>query len=218
MLAVEWPAASAGQPVEQWCRASWSGSAGSLVNIPNIITLGRVILVPFVIWLIINNRHMEAFAVFLVAGLSDGIDGFLAKRYGWQTELGAYLDPLADKLLLVSLFVTLGIKGELPSWIVIGAVTRDILIVMGVLLAGLLGQPLRVRPYPISKLNTLAQITLVAVTLADEAFKLGLGGVRVVLLWTTALLIVGSLATYVRAWLRHMAGYGPGFDEPASGG
>jgi cardiolipin synthase (CMP-forming) len=188
------------------------------VNIPNLITLGRVILVPFVIWLIINDRHVEAFAVFLVAGISDGVDGFLAKRYGWQTELGAYLDPLADKLMLVSLFVTLGIKGELPSWIVIGAVSRDILIVMGVLLAGLLGRPLRVRPYVINKLNTLAQITLVAVTLADEAFKLGLGPLRIVLLWTTAFLIIASLATYVRAWMRHMAGYDTGQDETAAGG
>jgi cardiolipin synthase (CMP-forming) len=197
-------------------QAEWSGSAGRLVNIPNLITLGRVILVPFVIWLIINDRYIEAFAVFLVAGISDGVDGFLAKRFGWQTELGAYLDPLADKLMLVSLFVTLGIKGELPSWIVIGAVSRDILIVMGVLLAGLLGRPLKVRPYVISKLNTLAQITLVAVTLADEAFKLGLGPLRIVLLWTTAFLIIASLATYVRAWMRHMAGYDTGQDEPAS--
>lgn len=192
-------------------------SPGNAMHIPNLITLGRVIVVPFVIWLIINDRHVEAFIFFLVAGISDGVDGFLAKRYGWQTELGAYLDPLADKLLLVSLFVALGIKGELPSWIVIAAVSRDILIVMGVLLAGLLGRPLRVRPYKISKLNTLAQIALVAITLADLAFKLGLGNIRLVLLWVTAFLIVASLATYVRAWLRHLAGYDTGQDEPAAG-
>lgn len=183
------------------------------MNIPNLITLGRVILVPFVIWLIINDRLGEAFTVFLVAGVSDAVDGFLAKRFGWQTELGAYLDPLADKLLLVSLFVALGIKGELPSWIVIAAVSRDMLIVMGVLLAGLLGRPLNVRPYPISKLNTLAQITLVAVSLADSAFKLGFGSLRLLLLWVTAALIVASLATYARAWMRHMAGYDNQHDE-----
>ena len=182
------------------------------MHIPNLISLGRVILAPFVIWLIINDRHVEAFAVFLIAGISDGVDGFLAKRYDWRTELGAYLDPLADKLLLVSLFVALGIKGELPSWIVIGAVSRDILIVLGVLLAGLLGRPLRVKPYKISKLNTFAQIALVATTLADIAFKLGLGPVRLVLLWVTAFLIVASLGTYVRAWLRHLAGYDSGQD------
>jgi cardiolipin synthase (CMP-forming) len=187
------------------------------VHIPNLISLGRVILVPFVIWLIINDRHVEAFVVFLVAGISDGVDGFLAKRYGWQTELGAYLDPLADKLLLVSLFVALGIKGDLPSWIVIAAVSRDILIVLGVLLAGLLGRPLRVKPYKISKLNTLAQITLVALTLADAAFNLGLGSVRLVLHWVTGALIVGSLGTYVRAWLRHLAGYDAGQGTPHDG-
>ena len=187
------------------------------MHIPNLITLGRVALVPFVIWLIINDRHAEAFAFFLLAGISDGVDGFLAKRYNWQTELGAYLDPLADKLLLVSLFVALGIKGELPSWIVIGAVSRDILIVLGVLLAGLLGRPLRVKPYKISKLNTFAQIALVTVTLADEAFKLGLGPVRLALLWATAFLIVASLGTYVRAWLRHLAGYDTGQDTHTDG-
>ena len=188
-------------------------SAGNAVHIPNLITLARVLLVPFIVWLIINDRHIAAFATFLVAGISDGVDGFLAKRYGWQTELGAYLDPLADKLMLVSLFVVLGIKGELPSWVVIAAVTRDILIVMGVLLAGLLGRPVRVRPYKISKLNTLAQIALVAVTLADEAFGLGLAKVRFALLWVTGALIVGSLGTYVRAWLRHLAGYDTGKDD-----
>ena len=75
------------------------------MHIPNLITLGRVILAPFVVWLIISDRHVEAFVVFLIAGVSDGVDGFLAKRFGWQTELGSYLDPLADKLLLVSLFI-----------------------------------------------------------------------------------------------------------------
>ena len=194
----------------------WGSGAGNDVNIPNLITLGRMILVPFVIWLIINDRHVEAFAVFLVAGVSDAVDGFLAKRFGWQTELGAYLDPLADKLLLVSLFVVLGIKSLLPSWIVIAAVSRDMLIVMGVLLAGLLGRPLQVRPYPVSKLNTLAQIALVAVSLADEAFKLGLAPLRLLLLWTTAALIVASLATYARAWMRHMAGYDKLHDEPTA--
>ena len=177
------------------------------MHIPNLITLGRVILAPFVVWLIISDRHVEAFVVFLIAGVSDGVDGFLAKRFGWQTELGSYLDPLADKLLLVSLFIALGIKGELPSWIVIAAVSRDILIVLGVLLAGLLGRPLRVKPYKISKLNTLAQITLVVVTLADVAFKLDLPMIRTVLVWSTAVLIVASLGTYVRAWMRHLAGY-----------
>lgn len=187
------------------------------MHIPNLISLGRVILVPFVIWLIINDRNVAAFGVFLVAGISDGVDGYLAKRYGWQTELGAYLDPLADKLLLVSLFVALGIKGELPSWIVIAAVSRDILIVLGVLLAGLLGRPLRVKPYKVSKLNTLAQIALVATTLADMAFGFGVGAIRLALLWATAILIVASLGTYVRAWLRHLAGYDSGQDEPAAG-
>src|SRR3972149_78044 len=94
------------------------------LNIPNFITLGRVILVPVVFWLLVSGQTQPAFVVFVLAGLSDAVDGFLAKRYGWTTELGAYLDPLADKLLIVSIFVALGVRGALPSWLVFLGGTR----------------------------------------------------------------------------------------------
>jgi cardiolipin synthase len=158
--------------------------------IPNLITLGRVILVPVVFWLI-----------------SDAVDGFLAKRYGWATELGAYLDPLADKLLIVCIFVALGVRGDLPSWLVIAVVTRDLLIIIAIMLSWLMNHPVRIRPFIISKANTLAQITLAATVLADDAFALGLVTVRTVLVWVTAGLTIGSLAAYLQAWLRHMSGY-----------
>ncbi len=90
---------------------------------------------PIVFWLLLQGQTQMAFVLFVIAGISDGVDGFLAKRYGWTTELGAYLDPLADKLLIVSIFVALGVKGALPSWLVIAVVSRDILIVTGVVLA-----------------------------------------------------------------------------------
>ena len=95
------------------------------MSIPNFITLGRVFLVPVVFWLVLSGRIQAAFVLFVVAGISDAVDGFLAKRFGWQTELGSYLDPLADKLLIVSIFIAMGVLGTLPSWLVIAVVSRS---------------------------------------------------------------------------------------------
>ena len=111
------------------------------LNLPNFITLVRVILVPVVFWLLITGETEVAFVLFIIAGISDAIDGYLAKTFGWQTELGAYLDPLADKLLIVSIFLALGVDGKLPLWLVIAVVSRDILIVIAVLLSWVAGSP-----------------------------------------------------------------------------
>ena len=147
-----------------------------------------------------------AFVVFLIAGISDAVDGYLAKAYNWQTELGAYLDPLADKLLIVSIFVALGASGHLPSWLVIAVVSRDVMIVAAVLLSWLLGNPVRIRPYIVSKANTTAQLVLASLVLADEAFKLGLVDLREVMVWITGALTILSLGAYLVAWLKHMTG------------
>lgn len=179
------------------------------LNIPNFITVGRVILVPVVFWLLVSGRMQAAFFAFVVAGISDGVDGYLAKRYGWTTELGAYLDPLADKLLLVSIYVAMGVLGELPSWLVIGVVTRDIMIVAAVMLSWLMDHPVRIRPLGVSKANTAAQLLLASTVLADAGFGLGLGQLRTVLIWIAAVTTLASLAAYMRAWLHHMTGYVP---------
>jgi cardiolipin synthase len=183
------------------------------VNIPNIITLARAVSVPFVFWLLVSGKMQAAFIAFVIAGLSDAVDGFLAKRYGWQTELGAYLDPLADKLLVVSIFIALGVSSHLPSWLVIAVVSRDILIIIAVVLSRLLGHPVRIKPLIVSKANTLVQLLLASVVLADEGFHLGLDALRTVLVWLVGGLTVVSLGAYIHAWLRHMAGYES--DEPA---
>jgi cardiolipin synthase (CMP-forming) len=176
------------------------------VNIPNAITLGRVFLVPVVFWLVVTDQPKLAFLLFVVAGISDGIDGYLAKRFGWQTELGAYLDPLADKLLLVSIFLALGVLGVLPSWVVIAVVSRDILIVAGVVLAWLLDHPMTISPLWVSKANTVAQIVLVGAVLAGLGFNIEFGLLLTVLIWVTAVLTVLSMAAYLRQWLAHMSG------------
>ncbi len=178
--------------------------------IPNVITLGRVILVPLVFWLLVTGQTQAAFFAFIVAGISDAIDGWLAKSFGWATELGAYLDPLADKLLIVSIFLALGVDGKLPLWLVIAVVSRDILIVVAVVLSWLLSNPVRIHPLVVSKANTVAQIVLAGTVLADEGFGLGLGSVRLVLVWVTGALTFASLAAYLRSWLLHMSGYDSG--------
>jgi cardiolipin synthase len=180
------------------------------INIPNFITLGRIISVPVIFWLLLSGQNRIAFFVFVCAGVSDAVDGFLAKRFNWSTELGAYLDPLADKLLIVSIFIALGVREELPLWLVIAVVSRDILIVAAVLLAWLLDQPVRIKPFAVSKANTALQIVMAATVLADEAFTLGLDMTRLVLVWITGALTLVSLAVYLRAWLMHMTGYDSG--------
>jgi cardiolipin synthase len=184
------------------------------INIPNFITLARIISVPVIFWMLVTGQSRLAFIVFLCAGVSDAVDGFLAKRFNWRTELGAYLDPLADKLLIVSIYIALGVRNELPLWLVIAVVSRDILIVAAVLLSWLMDQPVRIKPLGVSKANTLAQIVLAATVLADEAFDLGLNGTREVLVWITGALTLLSLAAYLRAWIMHMTGYESGQDVP----
>lgn len=177
------------------------------MSIPNLITLGRIFLVPVVFWLLLTQETRWAFVLFVMAGVSDGVDGFLAKRYGWTTELGSYLDPLADKLLLVCIFIALGVSGHLPSWLVIAVVSRDLLIVSGVVLSWGLGHPVPIHPLVVSKANTVAQIVLASVVMADLGFDLGLATLRQVLTWLTAGLILASLAAYAKTWLLHMSGY-----------
>jgi cardiolipin synthase len=179
------------------------------VNIPNILTLGRIVLVPLLVWLIISHEMTAAFLVFLLAGLSDAADGFLAKRYGWHSELGAYLDPIADKALLVSIYVTLGFAGHLPVWLVIAVVSRDILIVGAVVLSWMLSRPLSMQPLLISKANTFAQIVLAGFVLGELGLGLGLHRLVAVLIWVTGALTIFSAAAYFWEWLKHMAQYEP---------
>lgn len=168
-------------------------------NLPNLITVGRLLLVPVVIWLILDAHSGIAFWVFVGAGVSDGLDGFIAKRFAWRSRLGALLDPIADKTLLVSVYVTLGWAGMLPKWVVILVVFRDVMIVGGFLLIQTTAAPKRFDPLYISKLNTLAQIALVAFVLAHQG--VGFGG------WATRVvfdLTIGVAATTVLSGLSYL--------------
>lgn len=175
------------------------------MNAANIISLARLLSVPLAVWLILNHSWTAAFAVFVAAGVSDAVDGFLAKRCGMRTELGGFLDPLADKALLVSIYVTLAILDQIPSWVTILVVSRDVLIVGGVLLSFALELDLTIRPLAISKVNTVAQIALAAVVLGD----LGLTPMPSLLIeglvWLVGATTLLSGASYLVGWAR-----GPG--------
>lgn len=175
------------------------------MTIPNLITIGRLVLVPLTIWLIVAGKHNAAFWVFVLAGVSDAVDGFLARQFKMWSDLGAYLDPIADKALLVSIFITASVLGQIPAWLTILVVSRDILIVGGVVLAWMLGQPFPIRPRMISKVNTVFQIALAATVLADNAFSPDFGMVRTWLVIVTGLLTIGSAGVYVSDWIRHMS-------------
>ncbi len=174
------------------------------MSIPNLITLGRILMVPVVVWAIASGAMWIAFVLFVAAGISDAVDGFIAKRFNMTTELGAYLDPLADKALIVSIYLTLGINGFIPRWLVILVVSRDILIVGGIMLSWLVGNPLKIRPLLVSKLNTVAQIVFACIVLGTLGFNIEADTLKLVLMGTVAILTLLSIAAYVVEWVRHM--------------
>ena len=184
---------------------------GPRLSIPNLITLARILSVPVMVWAIAQGWMQMAFLLFLAAGLSDAVDGYLAKRFGMSSELGAYLDPLADKALIVSIYATLGINGNIPRWLVILVVSRDIMIVGAVMLSWLVGRPLPVKPLMVSKLNTAAQFLFVGLVLAALGFRFEAQWAIDAGMVVVAALTLLSVAGYVREWIRYMgAPAGPG--------
>ncbi len=178
-----------------------------LIYLPNVITVLRLFLVPVIVWMIVADELLAAFVVFLFAGLTDAVDGFLARRFNWQTELGAYLDPVADKALLMSVYATLGFFGHLPAWLVILVISRDLLIIGAVMLSWLLGRAVEVRPLRISKVNTAMQIGLAVVVLGEGGLALGWPQIVEILIWTAGFTTALSAAIYLVDWMRRMAHY-----------
>lgn len=173
------------------------------MSVPNIITLGRLLAVPVEVYLILVGEFGWAFWLFVAAGISDAVDGFIARAFRARTHLGGYLDPIADKALLVSVYLALGQGGQLPVWLVILVVFRDIMIVGGVLLLYTLKESLAMQPSWSSKINTTVQIALAGLVLArfgpgfgdlvgvDEAFVVG------VMIWVVAATTAVSGAGYI---------------------
>jgi len=166
------------------------------INIPNLITLIRILLVPVFIIFITKNRLSSALIVFTIAGISDGLDGFLARYFNQQTYLGAYLDPIADKILLTSAFVSLSVLKILPGWIAVIVLSRDILIMIGIAILTFLDIKPPIKPTLVSKCTTVAQLATIFFILLDPDFaKADL--MRNSLYWLTASLTVLSGLHYI---------------------
>lgn len=176
-------------------------------DLPNIITFVRFLLVPPVVLLLLNHRYDAAMLVFALAGFSDALDGYLAKRYHWTSPLGALLDPLADKLMLVSGFVALAWLGLIPPWLVGLIILRDVVIVTGAIVYHMRIEKLEAAPSVVSKLNTLAQILLVLAVMFSQAIQELPSFWMDVLIYGVLLTTLWSGLDYVwtwgrRAWLR----------------
>lgn len=171
-------------------------------DLPNLITVFRFLLVPPVVVLLLIGRFGSALLIFAVAGFSDALDGYLAKRYNWTSRAGALMDPLADKLLLVSAFVTLGWLGLIPLWLVGLVILRDLVIVTGAIVYHMRIEQLEAEPSLVSKLNTFTQIVLLLAIMFTQAFRelpeLWLD----VLLYSVILTTVWSGFDYVWTWSR----------------
>lgn len=176
-------------------------SPSGLLTLPNIISFARLCAVPLAVWLVLQRRMEAAFCLFVLAGLSDAVDGWLARRQGGGNKLGAVLDPVADKMLMVSMYVTLAAVHVLPDWLAILVVFRDLLIVGGVIMLFLLGHPLSIRPLPISKLTTALQIALIGFALllsfARAVPQMPAALILDLLIWAVTACTLASGAMYV---------------------
>jgi cardiolipin synthase len=168
--------------------------------LPNGISLLRILAVPLTVYLLLSQEIATAFWVIIVAGVSDGLDGYLAKRLNAVTRIGTYLDPLADKTMLIAVCLCLAHLGFLPCWIIALAILRDLLILGGVLLSNILELELNVDPILISKLNTVLQIFMVSFALGHEVLGWDLLQAVSALVYLVAFTTVVSGTLYLARW------------------
>ncbi len=178
---------------------------GMSMNLANWLTLLRLCLVPLVIVAISQHRFDLALFGFVTAGLTDALDGYVARRFDQITELGALLDPIADKALLMSIFISLGVLNLLPAWLVILVVARDVMIMGAVIVSWLLDNPVEIKPLMVSKANTFAQIVFASYKLLALGYGVDLPMVEVGLLVAVCLFTTTSITAYLIGWLKHMS-------------
>lgn len=173
------------------------------MTIPNLITTLRIILVPIFIIYLINERFLAALTVFILAGLSDGADGIVARLLNQKSKLGSYLDPLADKFLLIAAFVVLAARDVIPAWLTVTVITRDVLILLGVLILFLNRQDFMIRPSILSKITTCLQLGTVFLVLAKNHIQLFSSIIPAVYIVTGVFTIASGLH-YMRSWFQMM--------------
>lgn len=170
------------------------------LNVANFLTISRVIAIPFFIVALSYKHNGIALAIFVACGLTDGLDGFIARTYHQRTKIGAFLDPLADKLLLTSSFITLSIldlANKLPFWLIVTVISRDIIISVGIAVLFMLGTTLQVAPTKAGKLTTFLQITLISVVLLLNYIGTSRPNIILPLCWLTFVVTVISGLGYV---------------------
>ncbi|GMR17950.1 MAG: CDP-alcohol phosphatidyltransferase family protein [Gammaproteobacteria bacterium] len=170
-------------------------------HLPNAITISRLFLVPLLILALRAQDYFTGLLLFLVAGISDALDGFIAKRFDSVSRLGAILDPVADKALLISAYVMLAVVGDVPFWLSLTVVFRDLLIIGGYLVVISMMGPVEMQPSYLSKFNTLMQIVLIVAILAQNAAGLDFPVMTLVLIYTVLITTVASGAHYLWLWL-----------------
>ena len=178
----------------------------SLRWLPNAISLSRIVLVWPILWLIIDGQFVWAFLLMVIAGLSDAIDGYLAKRFGWDSPLGAKLDPIGDKVLIAGTFITLAYIGLVPVWLAVFVFARDLILVIGSGAINYLIKPFEGSPSRIAKINTLVQLEFMAFVLCRAAF--GWPDEIGITILGAAVIVTGviSMTDYMMLWVRHVRG------------
>lgn len=171
-----------------------------MIYIPNLLTLARIGMVPWLVVLLQNQQFALSLIVFVVAGLTDALDGFIAKRFNAQTYLGSLLDPLADKGLLVSSYIMLSVLGLIPFWLMVAVVFRDVIIVGGYLLMVLFFGSVKMRPLIVSKVNTFTQIAYIVLVLLALAMNSDFSAFQPILSYTVLATSVISGLAYVYIW------------------
>ena len=177
-------------------------SPSKILNLPNILSLIRLIFVPITVWLLLEERYEFTFFIFIFCCLTDGLDGYIAKRFKLETNLGRILDPIADKALLMSVFLALGFEGFMESWIVIAAIFRDSLIIFGSILLYMFYNEYKIQPIFISKINTLFQFLLAVIIIGNLAFNIFHLDVIYLLELVVGITIIVSGVAYVVHWGR----------------
>lgn len=168
------------------------------INIPNILTIVRILLTPLFVIFLLKAMFLNALIVFTIAGISDGLDGLIARCFNQRTLLGAYIDPIADKLLAVSAFISLAVLKIIPSWLAVIVISRDILIVIGISVFAMTGINIEIKPSIDSKFTTVAQLTtVILVLLAQVTSGIFIIKYLYILYWLTAGLVIISGIHYL---------------------
>lgn len=166
------------------------------INIPNILTVIRILLTPIFVILLLKDMFHFALIVFTIAAISDGLDGLLARYFNQHTVLGAYLDPIADKLLMASAFVSLAVLKVIPPWLAVIVLSRDILIITGIAVFAISDIHIEMNPSLVSKWTTVAQVLTIFLILLNPMIP-GIQTIKWLLFWITAGLTIASGLHYV---------------------